>query len=642
MAGQGTAALELLEQAPGLDLLLAPVGGGGLIAGCATAAKALRPDIRVVGIEPEAGDDTRRSLAAGERVRIETPRTIADGQQSDIPGRLTFEVNRRLVDAVELVSDAEIVAAMAFLFDRMKLVAEPSGVSALAALLAGRVSAPGRPGGRDRLGRQRRRLPVLRAARPPGRMTEPDRDFREAESERVGPGPPVAPGGVRRLLRLATMDVGPLRRRRDFRLLWIGQGVSFFGSMITYVALPYQAYQLSGSSLVVGLLGLAELAPLLVAAFIGGALADAVDRRRMMQVTELLFAVASMVLVANALLPHPQLWLLFVMSVLLATLDGLQRPSLDALTPRLVERDELPAAGALASFRMTIGMIAGPAVGGVLVATAGLPATYAVDVATFAVSLAALRMMRAVPPPAEAEPPSLARIREGLRYARSRPELMGTYIVDIVAMFFGMPMALFPAEATHLGGAGVLGLLYAAPAVGSLLATLTSGWVAHVHRHGAGVVHRRGRLGRRHHRLRSGAGPGAGPGRPGGGGRRRHGLGHLPRHDLEPDHPRPPARPPGRDRAGQLLDRAAARKRRVGRGGVTRRRARVGRLGRRPVRGGSDRRGIRTSGVLALRRPDAAAGLTAVARRQRSWVVSIGLIPTCGSTLVRASTMLSP
>ena len=318
-------------------------------------------------------------------------------------------------------------------------------------------------------------------------MTEPDRDFRAAESERVGPGPPVAPGGVRRLLRFATMDVGPLRRRRDFRLLWIGQGVSFFGSMITYVALPYQAYQLSGSSLVVGLLGLAELAPLLVAAFIGGALADAIDRRRMMQVTELLFAAASMVLVGNALLPHPQLWLLFVMSVLLATLDGLQRPSLDALTPRLVERDELPAAGALASFRMTIGMIAGPAVGGVLVATAGLPATYAVDVATFAVSLAALRMMRAVPPPAEAEPPSLARIREGLRYARSRPELMGTYIVDIVAMFFGMPMALFPAEATHLGGAGVLGLLYAAPAVGSLLATLTSGWVAHVHRHGAGV-----------------------------------------------------------------------------------------------------------------------------------------------------------
>jgi threonine dehydratase len=143
MAGQGTAAVELLEEVPGLDLLLVPVGGGGLIAGCATAAKALAPGMRVVGVEPEAGDDTRRSLAAGQRVRIETPRTIADGQQADIPGRLTFEVNARLVDAVELVSDADILAAMAFLFDRMKLVSEPSGASAVAALLAGRVSAPG-------------------------------------------------------------------------------------------------------------------------------------------------------------------------------------------------------------------------------------------------------------------------------------------------------------------------------------------------------------------------------------------------------------------------------------------------------------------------------------------------------------------
>jgi MFS family permease len=318
-------------------------------------------------------------------------------------------------------------------------------------------------------------------------MTEPHPDAREAESERVGPGPPIAPGGVRGLLRLATIDIGPLRRRRDFRLLFIGQGVSFFGSMITYVAIPFQAYQLSGSSLVVGLLGLAELVPLLAAAFIGGALADAFDRRRLMQLTELSFAAASLVLVANALLPDPQLWVLFVMSALLATLDGLQRPSLDALTPRLVERDELVAAGALASFRMTIGMIAGPAVGGVLVATAGVPATYAVDTATFAVSLVALRMMRAVPPPPEAEPPSLERILDGLRYAGSRPELMGTYIVDIVAMFFGMPMALFPAVASHLGGAGVLGLLYAAPAVGSLLATVTSGWAARVHRHGAAV-----------------------------------------------------------------------------------------------------------------------------------------------------------
>jgi threonine dehydratase len=144
MAGQGTATLELLDEVPDLDLLLVPVGGGGLIAGSATAAKALRPGVRVVGVEPEAGDDTRRSLAAGERVRIETPRTIADGQQADIPGRLTFEVNRRLVDAIEVVSDPEIVAAMAFLFDRMKLVAEPSGAITIAALQEGLVVPRGR------------------------------------------------------------------------------------------------------------------------------------------------------------------------------------------------------------------------------------------------------------------------------------------------------------------------------------------------------------------------------------------------------------------------------------------------------------------------------------------------------------------
>jgi threonine dehydratase len=143
MAGQGTVALELLEQAGPLDLLLVCAGGGGLIAGCATAAKALQDDIRVVGVEPEAGDDMRRSLLAGERVRIPVPRTIADGQQLPIPGELTFEVIRERVDDVVLASDAEIVDAMRTLFERVKTVAEPSGACALAALLAGRIDARG-------------------------------------------------------------------------------------------------------------------------------------------------------------------------------------------------------------------------------------------------------------------------------------------------------------------------------------------------------------------------------------------------------------------------------------------------------------------------------------------------------------------
>jgi len=138
MAGQGTAALELLDDVPDLDLLITPLGGGGLIAGCATAAKGLRPQIRVVGVEPAAGDDTARSLAAGERVRIDVPRTIADGLQATEPGELTFAVNRKLVDEVVTVSDDEILAAMAFLFDRLKLVVEPSGAVGVAALLTAR------------------------------------------------------------------------------------------------------------------------------------------------------------------------------------------------------------------------------------------------------------------------------------------------------------------------------------------------------------------------------------------------------------------------------------------------------------------------------------------------------------------------
>ena len=138
MAGQGTAALELLEAVPDLDLLVTPVGGGGLIAGCATAAKSLRPELRVVGVEPEAANDTARSLAAGERIAIGVPHTIADGLQASEPGELTFAVNRELVDELVTVSDDEIVDAMVFLFDRLKLVVEPSGAVGVAAVMTGR------------------------------------------------------------------------------------------------------------------------------------------------------------------------------------------------------------------------------------------------------------------------------------------------------------------------------------------------------------------------------------------------------------------------------------------------------------------------------------------------------------------------
>jgi MFS family permease len=290
-----------------------------------------------------------------------------------------------------------------------------------------------------------------------------------------------------RRLRALALDVGPLRVSRDYRLLYAGQSVSFFGSMMTFVVLPWQVYQLTGSSFAVGMMGVVEFVPIFVAAFVGGALADYFDRRRMVLFAEFAMAGGTALLLLNSLSPAPRVWLLYACAALFAALSGLQRPSLDALMPRLVPPEMIPAVSALNSLRYNVGMIAGPAAGGVLLAAYGPAVTYAVDFFSFAFSLAALWLMSAVPPPAGADRPSLRSVAEGLRYARGRPELLGTYLIDINAMFFGMPMALFPEIAKGFGGASV-GLLYAAPAAGSLLATLTSGWTHRVNRHGLAVA----------------------------------------------------------------------------------------------------------------------------------------------------------
>jgi MFS family permease len=293
---------------------------------------------------------------------------------------------------------------------------------------------------------------------------------------------------VRRAVANVAVDLSPLRESRDFRLLSIGQGVSFAGSMITYVAVPFQAYALTRSSLVVGLISLAELIPILVVAFIGGALADAVDRRQMVRITELAFCAVSAGLVVNAALPHPQLWVLFLAVAIAAGIDALQRPSLDALVPRIVTREQLPAAAALQSLRGTLGMALGPPIAGLLIAVAGLPATFGVDAGTFVLSLIALSFMRAVPPSPDADRVSIAAVVAGLRYARSRQELLGSYLVDINAMFFGMPLALFPQIAATLGGPAVLGLLYTAPSAGALLVSLSSRWTRRVRHHGRAIA----------------------------------------------------------------------------------------------------------------------------------------------------------
>src|SRR3954470_5402250 len=204
------------------------------------------------------------------------------------------------------------------------------------------------------------------------------------------------------------LDIAPLRRHRDFRLLFVGQFVSFFGSMITYVAVPYQVYQLTGSSFYVGLLGTVQLVPLLVFGLWGGAYADAMDRRRLLIGAEVLLTLLSLGLAVNAMLARPSVVAIFVATALMSAVNGFHRPTLEAMSPRLVDPDELPAAAALTSLRHSLGSIAGPAAGGFCIATLGIGTTYLFDVASFVVSLAALAAMSSMPPAAKASKPGLS------------------------------------------------------------------------------------------------------------------------------------------------------------------------------------------------------------------------------------------
>jgi MFS family permease len=283
------------------------------------------------------------------------------------------------------------------------------------------------------------------------------------------------------------LDITPLRKYRDYRLLYIGQLVSLFGSMVTYVAVPVQVYNLTQSSLAVGLLGTVQLVPLLIFALLGGAYADSVDRRRLLVISEILLALGSATLMANAMMSHPSVILIFAVTASMSALNGFHRPALDALTPRLVERQDFRAVAALGSLRFSLSSIVGPALGGLLIWKLGIASTYAIDVVSFVVSLIALAAIRSMPEKEKAKA-SVSSIVEGMRYAISRPELIGTYVVDMIAMTFAMPMALFPAMASGWGGSIAVGWLYSAMPIGALLATLLSGWTSKVDRHGVFVV----------------------------------------------------------------------------------------------------------------------------------------------------------
>jgi MFS family permease len=283
-------------------------------------------------------------------------------------------------------------------------------------------------------------------------------------------------------------DLGLLRRRRDLRLLVGGSTVSSIGTAFTQVALAIQVYDLTGSTVAVGLLGVAQFIPIVALALIGGALADSFDRRKLIFGAELASGFVSAALLINALVPSPQLWLLYVAATLFAAASAVLRPPLDALLPRLVEREELKAASAISWSLMSVAGIVGPALAGVVIAAGGVQSAYAIDVVTFLGSLTAFALMRTPPPPPDADPPSLRGVVEGVKYAWSRQEILGSYAIDMSAMFFAMPFALFPAVAEQYGGAEVVGLLWAAPAVGAIVAMLTSGWSVRVHHNGRAIV----------------------------------------------------------------------------------------------------------------------------------------------------------
>jgi MFS family permease len=290
-------------------------------------------------------------------------------------------------------------------------------------------------------------------------------------------------------LRALRLDVTPLRESRDFRLLFVAGTVFYLGAMVSYVAIPFQVYRLTGSNFAVGAVGLVELVPLIVFGLYGGALADHVDRRRLLIWTGVAQAGFTAVLAVNAFRDRPSIWVIFVVAGLLTSSSSLQRPSREALMPRTVRHDQITAGNALTSLGMQIGVLLGPAIGGLLVAYVGIGWCYVVDIVGLAVATAMYVAMRPYPHAAGTTPPSLAGIADGMRYALRRRDLLGTYLVDLAAMFLAMPVVLFPALAEEVfARPELLGLLYTAETIGALVATALSGWTSRVHHHGRAIV----------------------------------------------------------------------------------------------------------------------------------------------------------
>src|SRR5262249_40030818 len=263
------------------------------------------------------------------------------------------------------------------------------------------------------------------------------------------------------------VDTTPLRVARDYRRLWAGQGVSLFGSMITTSALPFQVFDQTHSSLAVGLLGAAELGPLLLCAVVGGSLADRIDKRPLWPLVTRSSLVCPTALAVNASLAHPQLWLLYVVGPVASGVTAISFAVVRSLLPLLLAQDLRPAGFALQSMYTSFGWMAGPAVAGLLIGSFGLGSAYAADAATFVVAFVVFLGLAPSPPLAAAVGTPMQSLVAGLRFLRGHRVIISVFAIDLAAMVFGMPRALFPALADRLGGGPVLyGLLLSSVAAG--------------------------------------------------------------------------------------------------------------------------------------------------------------------------------
>jgi len=305
----------------------------------------------------------------------------------------------------------------------------------------------------------------------------------------------MSPRASQWVARHVLLDVTPLRRSRDYRALISGLGVSVLGNQLTTVAVPFQVYAITRSSLMVGLVSLTQLFPLIFGSLLGGSLVDAVDRRRLLLIVEGICACCSAGLALNADF-GPALWPLFLLPAITASQSGIDSSARNAMLPGLVGMELLPASNAIFQSLFQTGAIVGPAVAGLLLAGAGVHVIYWIDVASYLVAMTAVLTMSPQPPPAPGTPgaaatrPGWRSTLEGLRFVRRSQPVLGAYVIDVNAMVFGMPRALFPALAATVfgGGATTVGLLYAAPGAGALVGALTTGWVGRVRRQGLAVI----------------------------------------------------------------------------------------------------------------------------------------------------------